>query len=127
MSNLFSCITDSVSLLWNVPLSVSRAAPHSDCPGSNASPQVFEGDSQANAAGVYRRVHIANSSGSTSQLQHAGDNTIAPILMPRMLSAAAPAVPELTIRCAPGPARVRSSGRSRSGARALAHGRASGR
>jgi len=96
MSGLFSCITDSVSLLWNVPLSVRSPRPSAWPPSRRA--QVFEGDSQADAAGVYRRAHIV-SSASGVQLPNAGDSTIAPILMPRMLPTAAPAVPELTIRC----------------------------
>ena len=64
--------------------------------------QVFEGDSQANAAGVYRRAHIV-SQHSSAALPVEGDTTIAPITMPRMLASAAPAVPEFTIRRVPRP------------------------
>ena len=59
--------------------------------------QVFEGDSQADAAGVYRRAHIANFHGKP-EVPPDGDTTVAPIMMPRMVNAVNPAVPEVSIR-----------------------------
>ena len=58
---------------------------------------MFEGDSQAAAAGVYRRAHIA-SFHSNAALPPDSDTTIAPLMMPRMHNTVNPAVPEVSIR-----------------------------
>ena len=58
---------------------------------------MFEGDSQAAAAGVYRRAHIA-SFHSNAELPPDSDTTIAPMMMPRMHNTVNPAVPEVSIR-----------------------------
>ena len=75
-SSLFSCF----AMIWRVPLTV------------------FEGDNEAAAAGVFRRAHIASFHSNAQMMPADEDTTVAPIMMPRMMPSANPAVPEVSIR-----------------------------
>jgi len=67
-------------MIWRVPLTV------------------FEGDNEAAAAGVFRRAHIASFHSNAQMVPADEDTTQAPIMMPRMMPSANPAVPEVSIR-----------------------------